>query len=179
MPRADARGGAAARNRLPRSRRRHGRGGGHRRGGQGRGRIPPADRLGPSGAGDCGRIPLHRLHVEPAAASLDGTLLPFQRSFPAPLPAPHHRIGAFVHPAGLSGALQHEKHLCAGQPLGRARSTHRTESQSEIPLREGDDVQLLPDRSPQHAHLFPAQILPRPRPAGSSRGRTMWKTTTS
>lgn len=63
VPRADARGGASARNGVPGRRRRHGPRGGHRRGGPGRRRLLPVDRLGSRGRRDRRRLPLHHLYL--------------------------------------------------------------------------------------------------------------------
>ncbi len=166
MPLAHARGGPPARSGLPRRRRRHGAGGGHRRGRPRGRRLLPADRLGPLGAGDRRRLPLHRLHHAQPPPSLDRTLFPFQRAFPPEVPAPDHRTGAFVRAARLPGPRQRQEHLCAGQPLGRTGRADRIEPQGQIPFRQSHHVHDLQGRGPQRADLVPAPLFPRPRPAG-------------
>ena len=61
-----------------------------------------------------------------------------------------------------------KKHLCAGQPLGRARCADRAGPPRQIPFRQGDDVYDLQGRGPQRPDLVPAPVLP---PTGTTSSR--------
>lgn len=91
-------------------------------------------------------------------------LFNFSDTFNKEYLAVHGRVGPFVRDVGIPvDPLRQRKGVVrVGQSLGRLGGSFSGGPQLAVLFREGDDVQHLQLRSPQHDPVFPEHALPRP-----------------